>query len=81
MQPWTEQWQAAVANYHRTAPIQITGCGSVLPQLVATMHLVCGVPSQMISLAMAQLSNLMCFRILALKIYKRYFESVSRINS
>jgi hypothetical protein len=71
--------QAAVANYHRTAPMQIIGCGYVLPQLVAALNLVCSVPSQKISLVMAQLSNLMCFRIF--KIYKRYFGSESRMNS
>jgi len=73
--------RAAVANYHWTAAMQIIGCRYALPPLVATLNLVCGVPSQIISLAMAQLSNLMCFRILALKIYKRYFGSEWMINS
>ena len=73
--------RAAVVNYHWTAPMQTNGCGYVVPPLVATLNLVCGIPSQIISLAMVQLSNLMCFGILALKIYKLYFGSESRMNS
>jgi len=55
VQPWTEQWTGSGGELPLDCPMQVTGCGYVLPQLVATLNLVCGVPSQMISLAMAQL--------------------------